>query len=1551
MKQMKLLCHPKSVSEDLIINTKDFPGLKIGDIVEIYLPDDTYSRLLLQVTALKEDLQKDSISVEQSLASTFQLRAYADVIVNVVDPKDVALDSVELIFKDHYLARSDMWRWKQAMVNTCVYPKKLIEIHAASRLQVCEMWAHGEQVASGVITEDTKIVYRSASSMVYLFIQMSSEMWDFDINGDLYFEKAVNGFLCDLIAKWKAFAVLRPFLQDMKCNHDVNIVLFSRVFYEAKSKDQFPAHMADCVQVDYKGRFYEDFYRVAVQNERIDDWTQTLRLLKTYFSEYPKKILEYHSRPDVKVPTAVNSTASQGNFLQVLNMSLNVFEKHFMDRSFDRTGQLSVVITPGVGVFEVDRDLTNITKQRIIDNGIGSDLVCLGEQPLHAVPLFKFQSKNPAGLDMKDDYNMPHWINLSFYSTASAQSYSKFVPRIKLPTPQPKPSQVKALGTGMYACRSQPAIRATDSISVVYDYDEYDANIFKGCSPSQLGPKMSTLQRANVRRRSHLPTPPRPLTQDDGLGADTATTSPTCSGGSSHSRSGAISIPRRSASSSGSSQASTHGNDGGICIPSELERSRLPVAKDNLEFVTSPPHRTVVGSAGQVPEALMQEKRKSQQQPRALINPFDPSQVTIKLTSNRRRWTHVFPLGPTGIFMQQHHYQAIPQSSSRSNNLCQIHTLPERPQAVDLVKRQGKEAPVRSRALFGSSLGSETPIVQTGHSWLWGTTGEQEWTPALTTGVDWKSLVIPACLPVTTDFFPDKHSLQYDYVMSEYGLLSEERSTEITQTRCYRGDEDYKHHKPLTTQQVYQELVCQRLQQGFQIIKLPPKAPSVNGAHNGPGHSVLRGHTPHNEEKEECRMSIGRIFHTISLSGPVITVTQYRPRHASREVKPILYVYNLQAPGSHSYDVSKVIFSSEKLETFNWSYLDHYICIRGEREYGLKETLKYWRLRMLVLPGSQAATRKIIDAKDSKCRCDIYPDFTPNDETVQREAFLKFLEIMNRIRRPPSTKRSKSVGAWGRTSRGPLRLSMSHHGSPLMVSPQSGSVTAYSSAEAFRNRVSSNRIHDRPRGHHAELLRTDPTLTGKNSAPAEVDSKNTGSNSSLEAMQESTGVESAEDKSQSEIKFLTMSTPAAELVEAMKHASEGICFLPKQGGVPQHSFISAEATAWAKDHVDGAHTDTEATQLFQRLLQESYICHASGKTDHPFINGFYIYYLTDKTVKGTCVEPDDVDLDAYQHEWIEVELLPQLPQNEESFCNMDVESDLRKRLLFRRVNIDIDVGGRSDRPEWGQAQYHNIFQPGEAFELIVEWMVATGYIIADLVLGWARKANSQGLQLVPIPSDPFVLPGSLKSDPLRGAIFVPLHIHTLPEPAPQLLKGDNGLVLVPCAGEGLEDFQEFIAHRFGFISLRDLQADVEHRTYVHTTGGMFLMMPRTFSLADPARPHRGRGGQAEEDQLPTKHERTLYRPFQKKNKYMLPSSSAATVCQVGYLWSWNYMITKRWKNTATIDEQFMRTVMHDFRALCSDQEGRLAKTFDTWLATWATGPASMPTDLFSQMDH
>ena len=46
-----------------------------------------------------------------------------------------------------------------------------------------------------------------------------------------------------------------------------------------------------------------------------------------------------------------------------------VFEKAYIDRNLDITGQQMVVITPGAGMFEVDRELATLTKQKIVNNG------------------------------------------------------------------------------------------------------------------------------------------------------------------------------------------------------------------------------------------------------------------------------------------------------------------------------------------------------------------------------------------------------------------------------------------------------------------------------------------------------------------------------------------------------------------------------------------------------------------------------------------------------------------------------------------------------------------------------------------------------------------------------------------------------------------------------------------------------------------------------------------------------------------------------------------------------------------------------------------------------------------------------------------------------------------------------------------------------------------------------------------------------------------------------------------------------------------------------
>ncbi|MGH0180923.1 UNVERIFIED_CONTAM: hypothetical protein FKN15_005545 [Acipenser sinensis] len=278
-KVYKLVIHKKGFGgsdDELMMNPKVFPQVKLGDIVEIAHPNDEYSPLLLQVKSLKEDLQKETISVDQTVAQAFKLRPYQDVYVNGVHPEDVTLDLVELTFKDQYIGRGDMWRLKQSLVSTCAYITQKVEF-AGIRAQASELWVKGEKVTCGYISEETRVVFRSTSAMVYIFIQMSCEMWDFDIYGDLYFEKAVNGFLSDLFAKWK----------DKNCSHEVTVVLFSRTFYEAKTTEEFPEAHRSSIRQDHEGRFYEDFYRVVAQNERREEWTTLLVTIKKLFIQYP----------------------------------------------------------------------------------------------------------------------------------------------------------------------------------------------------------------------------------------------------------------------------------------------------------------------------------------------------------------------------------------------------------------------------------------------------------------------------------------------------------------------------------------------------------------------------------------------------------------------------------------------------------------------------------------------------------------------------------------------------------------------------------------------------------------------------------------------------------------------------------------------------------------------------------------------------------------------------------------------------------------------------------------------------------------------------------------------------------------------------------------------------------------------------------------------------------------------------------------------------------------------------------------------------------------
>ena len=93
------------------------------------------------------------------------------------------------------------------------------------------------------------------------------------------------------------------------------------------------------------------------------------------------------------------------------------------------------------------------------------------------------------------------------------------------------------------------------------------------------------------------------------------------------------------------------------------------------------------------------------------------------------------------------------------------------------------------------------------------------WSATQQTGVDWKSLTIPASLPITTDYFPDPLSLVKDYVLSDYELNTQDIIDEFINERSPLIKKSDVH----SAEEILSELVSQRLAQGFQLILLTPQ--------------------------------------------------------------------------------------------------------------------------------------------------------------------------------------------------------------------------------------------------------------------------------------------------------------------------------------------------------------------------------------------------------------------------------------------------------------------------------------------------------------------------------------------------------------------------------------------------------------------------------------------------------------------------------------------------------------------------------------------------------
>lgn len=342
------------------------------------------------------------VSITSSVANTFGYRQRGQAMISIIDRRACTASHVELIFRDQYLSRSDMWRLVRSdLAGKTVYKAQKILFLSSIKATVKTIYVDGQSVSSAYFSETTVPVFRSESARYVLFIQMSKEMWDFDSEGtgETLFSRVIDGFLPELFKKWV----------ELEARHLVSIVLFGRLEYDRHGLAVLQNLNSDesdgpSITIDEKAT-YRDFYRVVVTDMASGQWTTILNALKKDFRVFLRDIslhqprehnfTEGSSESDLEKESRTRicgqpTSALHGNILEAINIASSQFAADYIDRDLVRTGVSVIVITPGTGVFEVDRQLLELTSENLTNNGIGIDLVCLSKMPLHSVPLFKW---------------------------------------------------------------------------------------------------------------------------------------------------------------------------------------------------------------------------------------------------------------------------------------------------------------------------------------------------------------------------------------------------------------------------------------------------------------------------------------------------------------------------------------------------------------------------------------------------------------------------------------------------------------------------------------------------------------------------------------------------------------------------------------------------------------------------------------------------------------------------------------------------------------------------------------------------------------------------------------------------------------------------------------------------------------------------------------------------------------------------------------------------------------------------------------------------------
>ncbi|EGD72481.1 hypothetical protein PTSG_00507 [Salpingoeca rosetta] len=400
--------------------------LKQNDIVEMRQPDNQESCTIYvrihSVDGMPRGSPKGShqLCFPRDFLTNFRLRGNEDVILTkVTDLAPVTASFVEVTFKRRYAGRFDLWRFKECLSFQCVQVNEGIAFGGVIAT-VTEIWLSDNRKSySAYIDWNTRILLRSSSVKMCIVLPITSEMNDYHSDGNTYFEACIS-FLEELFARWAQGDVChlvtillatRIWYPDIHTRDD--IPQDEQDAYQQASDGRW---YRDFFQVVCQ----ELVFRAQLQ-------TSVLMTIKHDATMFLQRIGVDPDRCDPRVGRQVVCRSGEANTFEALHLVLKSYEEHFIDRRFDRTGLSLMVVTAGTGVVKTTRALYKIVEEHVQDEGVGIDWICMSAPLCLNTPLIYYDKENDDSTstsspqctqvgDATFQYEQPEWIHHCLYS-------------------------------------------------------------------------------------------------------------------------------------------------------------------------------------------------------------------------------------------------------------------------------------------------------------------------------------------------------------------------------------------------------------------------------------------------------------------------------------------------------------------------------------------------------------------------------------------------------------------------------------------------------------------------------------------------------------------------------------------------------------------------------------------------------------------------------------------------------------------------------------------------------------------------------------------------------------------------------------------------------------------------------------------------------------------------------------------------------------------------------------------------------------------------------